>query len=154
MARFIGITCHLHPEMLAKALDRHDFDVTQMALNAAQQGAYQGETSEPGHSFETIALPVAQRKGIAAIAMKVTGRNQMLEGAPEGTGEKLIRYALSLPISHAVVGMSEQEHVRQNAQLARAFKPMAKNEMQSVAAEMSAAHKARLDRYFAHHVDA
>ena len=32
--RFIGVTSHTNPAVLAKALERHDFDCTQMALNA------------------------------------------------------------------------------------------------------------------------
>ena len=37
MARFIGITCHAFPDVLKTALERHDFDCTQMALNAAMR---------------------------------------------------------------------------------------------------------------------
>src|SRR4051794_1674994 len=35
VARAIGITCHADPAALKTALKRHDFDCTQMALNAA-----------------------------------------------------------------------------------------------------------------------
>src|SRR5215203_5691244 len=62
VARFIGITSHTDPAVLKAALERHDFDCTQMALNAAKAGmaagisAY-GEVHE--QSFETLALPVA-----------------------------------------------------------------------------------------------
>ena len=34
MTRFIGITSHSNPTVLKTALERHDFDCTQMALNA------------------------------------------------------------------------------------------------------------------------
>ena len=33
MTRFIGITSHYDPTTLKTALERHDFDCTQMALN-------------------------------------------------------------------------------------------------------------------------
>src|ERR1035437_4261368 len=36
MTRFIGITSHANPATLKTALERHDFDCTQMALNAGQ----------------------------------------------------------------------------------------------------------------------
>jgi len=36
LTRFIGITCHADPDALKAALERHDFDVVQMALNAGQ----------------------------------------------------------------------------------------------------------------------
>src|SRR5258708_1584943 len=35
MTRFIGITSHYDPTVLKTALERHDFDYTQMALNGA-----------------------------------------------------------------------------------------------------------------------
>ena len=38
MARFIGVTCHSNPQVLKTALERHNFDSTQMALNIAQIG--------------------------------------------------------------------------------------------------------------------
>src|ERR1035437_4213389 len=56
MARFIGITCHAFPDVLKTALERHDFDCTQMALNAAMRSQEKG--AQP--SFETVALPVAR----------------------------------------------------------------------------------------------
>jgi uncharacterized protein len=34
ITRAIGITCHAAPAALRTALERHDFDCTQMALNA------------------------------------------------------------------------------------------------------------------------
>ena len=34
ITRAIGITCHADPATLQAALERHDFDCTQMALNA------------------------------------------------------------------------------------------------------------------------
>ena len=102
IARFIGITSHTDPVTLKTALDRHDFDCTQMALNAAMQGHYEGYTFRPRHSFESIAPPVAKRKNMGILAMKTTGR-----GSEPGkaVSRDLIRYALSLPISVAVVGM-------------------------------------------------
>ena len=42
-ARFIGVTSHTDPTALAAALERYDFDCTQMALNAALQGMQNGK---------------------------------------------------------------------------------------------------------------
>ena len=67
MARFIGITCHAFPDVLKTALERHEFDCTQMALNAAMRG--QVKDAQP--SFETVALPVALRKKMGVTAMKI-----------------------------------------------------------------------------------
>ena len=42
VTRFIGITSHTDPAVLKTALERHDFDCTQMALNAAKAGMAKG----------------------------------------------------------------------------------------------------------------
>jgi predicted aldo/keto reductase-like oxidoreductase len=154
IARFIGITSHTHPTTLRTALERHDFDCVQMALNAAMQGYFAANSSRPGHSFESVALPVAQRKGMGVIAMKVTGRTALVGDRPrKAPAAELIRYALSLPVSLSVVGMADAAHIRENAMMARAFRPMAREEMRTLAAGMAALHKAALDRFFLDHVD-
>jgi aryl-alcohol dehydrogenase-like predicted oxidoreductase len=43
IVRAIGITCHAHPLALKTALERHDFDCVQMALNAGM--AHMADTS-------------------------------------------------------------------------------------------------------------
>ena len=46
MARFAGMTSHTNGEVMAKAIERHDLDCVQMALNASRNGR-----------FEELALP-------------------------------------------------------------------------------------------------
>ncbi len=63
VTRFIGITSHTDPVVLKTALERHDFDCTQMALNAARAGMRNGEGGMVPNealktSFEEVALPV------------------------------------------------------------------------------------------------
>lgn len=67
LTRFIGITSHFDPAALRLALDRHDFDCTQMALNAALQGFTSGSGKmvlNPAMkaSFETVALAGGQEE--------------------------------------------------------------------------------------------
>ncbi|HUQ90397.1 MAG TPA: aldo/keto reductase [Bryobacteraceae bacterium] len=155
MARFIGITSHTDPQVLKTALERHDFDCTQMALNAARVGMKNGKgtmvvNEAMKDSFERIALPVAQRKKMGVIAMKIFGADGLVGKA---SVEKLIRYALTLPVSAAVLGMPKLEHIEENTRLAKAFKPLPKSEMQSLAGELKLA-KIELDQFFANHVDA
>lgn len=153
VARFIGVTSHNQPVTLKAALERHDFDCVQMALNAAKQGHYE-TAAHPGNSFESIALPIAQAKGMGIIAMKVTGRATLVGGTEDkAAANDLIRYALSLPISLAVVGMADHGHIRENADLARTFRPMSEPQMRSFGERMTRSHKARLDRYFSDHID-
>jgi hypothetical protein len=144
---------------LKLALERHDFDCVQMALNPAHQGMIDG----PGKmvfnpamkvSFQTVALPVARKKNLGVIAMKVAAQEELLgDGPAKSTVDKLLQYALSLPVAVAVVGMPKLDYMPHNAKLARSFQPMSKTEMKDLSRRMSAAHKAALDRKFAHHLD-
>jgi predicted aldo/keto reductase-like oxidoreductase len=155
VTRFIGITSHSDPTVLATALERHDFDCTQMALNAALAGMKEGHGMEINEamktSFETVALPVAVRKKMGIIAMKVHAQEGLSGEAP---AEKLLYYSLSLPVSLAVVGMPTLDFIEKNVQLAKAFKPLPKSEMQELSARLAAKHKMALDRRFARHIDA
>ena len=142
-ARFIGITSHKDAAALKTALERHDFDCTQMSLNPALRGA-EGEDS-----FESLALPVAVRKNMGVIAMKVLAQSRYK--APVA---QLMRYALSLPVSCAAVGMPAPKVLEEDVGIAKAFRPMPDSEMKRLADSLSAAHKAGLDRFFRRHVDA
>lgn len=156
--RFIGVTSHTFPETLKTALERHDFDCTQMALNAALQGrSTEGKNLPPvpENSFERIALPVAKRKNLGVIAMKVTAQDGLLGQAPgKSSIEPLLRYSLSLPVAAAVVGMPKLEYIRQNTALARAFTPMPAEEMRRFSTKMADANKVAMDRHFCCHEDA
>lgn len=155
MARFLGVTCHTNPKVLAEFLDRHDFDSTQMALNIAQIGnaapsdkAGHGLTGASG--FEALAMPVALGKKMGLTAMKVFAQEKLLgKAAPE----MLLRYAMTLPVSAAVVGMPQVEHIDFNLQVAKSFKPLSKEEMKSLPQKVSAQMRAAIDRFFADHAD-
>lgn len=149
-ARFIGITSHTDPLVLKTALERHDFDCTQMALNAAKVGMARTNT-ETMTSFENLALPVASRKGMGVIAMKIFAQDGLVGKAPV---EKLISYSLSLPVAAAVLGMPKLEHIDENIRVAKAFRPLPQSEMDGLSGTLASRYKASLDRYFYHHVDA
>ena len=151
MARFIGVTCHCDPQILKTLLERHDLDSTQMALNAARvgSGGPSGRRGAPV-SFETVALPVARRKGMGITAMKVFAQDRI----PEASPAELVRYVMSLPVACAVIGMPKLEFLEENLRLAKSFRPMPAAEMKQLAERLSQAHKAELDRYFARHRDA
>jgi hypothetical protein len=155
-ARFIGITGHAHPAAMQAALERHDFDCVQMALNVARarmQFDDKGPHPVPmkDESYEALALPVAVRKKMGVVAMKVFGQDQLLSVARP---EKLLYYALSLPVSLATVGMPRPELVEQNIALAKAFRPLGASEMQSLRAAVDDPTRQRLAQFFADHRDA
>ncbi|HEY2013654.1 MAG TPA: aldo/keto reductase [Bryobacteraceae bacterium] len=154
MTRFIGITSHFDPSVLKTALERHDFDCTQMALNGALVGM-EASRMVPNKalktSFETLALPVANRKKMGVIGMKVFAQEALVGAAAP---EKLLSYTLSLPVTAAVVGMPKLEHIEDNVRVAKAFKPLSKEEMERMSGGLSRQYKASLDQFFCNHVDA
>lgn len=156
VARFIGVTCHQNPQVLKTALERHDFDSVQMALNIARIGnaapsdkAGEGMTGASG--FERIAMPVALKKKMGLTAMKVFAQEKLLgKAAPEA----LLRYSMTLPVSAAVVGMPQLDHLDYNLQIAKSFKPLSREEMDRLPDSVSAQMRASIDHFFADHADA
>jgi uncharacterized protein len=147
LTRFIGVSCHAYPDVLKKALEEHDFDCTQMALNAAQRSQQKGAVP----CFETLALPVAVKKNMGIIAMKIFAQGVLAGQAP---ADKLISYSLSLPITAVVIGMPKPENVEENIQAAKAFKPLSREEMRGLVGELEPKNKLALDTFFRDHVDA
>jgi uncharacterized protein len=155
IARAIGITCHADPAALKSALERHDFDCTQMALNAAMarmSDAPGGMKATPmaAGGFEEQALPVAVRKRMGIIAMKVFGQDHLVGAAPI---ESLLTYSLSLPVSLASVGMPKPEHIARNIELARAFRPMPDADRQRLKATIAEERKVALTQFLGRHED-
>ena len=158
--RCIGITAHADPAPLAKAIDRNDFDCVQFPLNAALSGISLSGFKPPfpgerAYCFETVVLPIALKKNMGVLAMKVFVQGKLLGKDPtKADPHTLLRYSLSLPISCAVLGMSTPAIIEQDAAWARSFKPMLPEEMQALADRLAPANKVTFDRFFAHHEDA
>jgi predicted aldo/keto reductase-like oxidoreductase len=152
----LGITSHTDPTVLGKAIERNDFDCVQMALNAARvgmKGATGGMVINPDMktSFETVALPIAIRKKMGVIAMKIYAADGLVGQA---TPEKLIQYSLSLPsVALCVIGMPKLEHIEENCAIVKAFKPMPKSEMEEMGDRLSSKNKLALDLFLHNHRD-
>ncbi len=159
VTRFIGITSHYNPAVLRTAIERHDVDCIQIALNAAMQGMTSGSDGmvlNPAmtSSFQETVLPIAQQKNLGILAMKVMGQEGLLGTGPSKShAANLLRYTLSLPVAAAVVGMPKLEMIRQNAAFGRTFAPMSDGQMKEFSGRMAAANKLALDRKFSEHVD-
>jgi len=127
MARFIGMTSHTNGEVMAQAIQRHDLDCVQMALNASRNGR-----------FEELALPAANKKNLGVIAMKVTGQEFLLgNGGGKADINALLRYSMSLPVTTAVVGMPQIEMLEHNVEIARGFSPYSGQEMERMRKDVS-----------------
>jgi predicted aldo/keto reductase-like oxidoreductase len=140
MARFIGMTSHTNGEVFAQAIQRHDLDCVQMALNASRNGR-----------FEELALPAARRKNLGIIAMKVTGQEYLLgRGSGKSDIGSLLRYSLSLPVTAAVVGMPRLEMLEHNIEVARSFSPLPEQEMEHLRQELTPARDGMEKRLVGH----
>lgn len=116
-ARFIGVTGHQDPAANLRAIHYWDqglkFDVMQLPLNALDYHQ---------QSFQRQLLPELVRRDIGVIAMKTSADGALLR-QKVCTIDECLRYAWSLPISLAVVGMTTPAQVKENAARARAFVP-------------------------------
>ena len=85
--------------------------------------------------------------------MIVTAQEKLVgQGAGKADIEPLIRYALSLPVSTAVMGMPKLQFVDQNIAIAASFKPMSANEMDKLRSQVGS-QRVSLEHFFAHHHD-
>jgi aryl-alcohol dehydrogenase-like predicted oxidoreductase len=142
VTRFIGMSSHTNGAVMATAIERHDLDAVQMAMNPSL-----------ALRFEELALPAAIKKGLGVICMKVTAQEKLVGGGPgRAPMSSLIRYAWSLPVSAAVVGMPKPEFIRENIAAARAFTPMTPQEIETVRRQVAPA-QASVEAFFAAHAD-
>jgi aryl-alcohol dehydrogenase-like predicted oxidoreductase len=118
MVRFIGITGHARPEILAHALTEYPFDAVLCAL---------GIVDHLVSAADKFLLPVARERNSAVIAMKVVGHGTFPNVA------RGLRYALGLPgVSLAIVGMDSTEQITQNVEIVADFKPLTEAESEQL----------------------
>lgn len=116
LVRFIGITGHHDPYILKKALGLYDFDTVLIPVNPA----------EPSYKcFVEEIVPVASAKDIGVIGMKT-----YLRGHLDAPKKLLFCYALTQPISTAVISCDDVEQLKDNAAIAAGFFPLRLKELQ------------------------
>ena len=122
--RFVGFTGHKNPAIHLKMLS-HDFpfDTVQMPLNALDATF---------KSFEQQVLPEANKRGIAVLGMKSLGGSGEIVSHGALTAQDGLRYAMSLPVATTISGMESLGVLEQNLQVARGFKPLTAEAMQSL----------------------
>ena len=112
--RFIGITGHADPTVFVDAMNRHGFDTLLIPLNCI----------DPHHrSFETHALPVARKKKIGVVAMKVFCSGHLPQKKIVDA-KACLRYTYGLPIDTCIVGCDTIKQVELAAHIARNLKQM------------------------------
>lgn len=130
VTRFIGLTGHDSASKLREAIERYEFDTLLTTLNPVSRR----------QTYREDLLPVANRKQMGVIAMKVMGGGNgcLVTGNPlkkvlqryhdetahQVNAASLIRYTLSLPISVAVIGVASVEQLKANIRAVREATPM------------------------------
>lgn len=115
LTRYVGVTGHHDPNIIRKCISLFDFDTVLMPVNPA----------EPSYnSFMDIVLPQAIAREMGVIAMKVYFRGLAQKIPWFRTMEPFYRFALSNPVSLAVIGCDTIKHVEENVRIAEDFQPM------------------------------
>jgi aryl-alcohol dehydrogenase-like predicted oxidoreductase len=155
VVRFLGVAAHYHPEPIIDCLNRHPFDATILAVNAA-------DTLNP-YSFTKQLFPLALEKQVGIIGMKIAARGRILsswtpppveeqekswEGVATRPGTLTMReampYVLSLPVSTVIVGCDDLAQLEENVKIAREFTPLSQAQMTALAEKVAPVSKQAL----------
>ncbi len=137
VVRFLGITGHYEPLVLVRAIERYPFDAILMAINAADVHYL---------SFKRYLLPIALKKELGIIGMKLATRGRLLSTwtpppleeqqerlrtARPGaiTMRESLNYNFSLPISTNIVGVDTVAQLEENVKIAAQFAPLSEEQM-------------------------
>jgi aryl-alcohol dehydrogenase-like predicted oxidoreductase len=116
LTRFVGITGHNRPEKFAKVIARREIDVMMNAVNIVDRHTY---------AFEDLVWPLARKKSIGLVAMKVFGGGIQACKMPADLRQASFRFAQSVPgVVLTVIGIGSVKELEQNVDWARTFKPM------------------------------
>ncbi len=137
--RFIGMTCHVNPEVLEYAAEKHGekLDTMQFPINCVDPHF---------NSFIKRVIPKAVEKNIGILAMKTMAFGNIVQNKVASPADAL-RFVWSLPISAAVSGMELEEVFDTNLNLARAFIPMDESEKEKLLASTEAKSGAEIEYY-------
>ncbi len=127
--RFVGFTGHKDPSIHLKTLAAakahgFTFDTVQMPLNVMDAHF---------RSFAHAVVPVALEAGTAVLGMKSMGDRFILKSGTVSAPECL-RYALSLPTSVVITGIDSEKVLDQAFAVAKAFRPMGRDEVAALLA--------------------
>ena len=140
LVRFLGLSGHSDPDVLAEAIRRFPFDTVLMAFNAADSWHL---------PFRTTLLPLALEKEMGIIAMKIPARGRLLEGVPPPPADRqrgpakhdrpgtltikeALRWTLSHPVSTAIIGVDNVAQLEEDVAIARDFTPLAPAQLEAL----------------------
>ena len=110
LVRNISISGHTDPQVQIEALRRFPFDTALVAVSVLDHFIY---------SFAEEFLPVAARKGVGVVGMKIFAYKKLAHVA-----DRALRYALALPLTTVVAGCSTMAELEADLAVAESFTPM------------------------------
>jgi predicted aldo/keto reductase-like oxidoreductase len=123
LVRYIGVTGHFDPGVINQAIQRFDFDTVLIPINVA----------DPRYlSFQKKTLPLALEKDLGIIGMKIPIRGRLFNEGLFRSIDPLLRYALSCPITTAIIGCGSMAELEENVTVARNFRPLDEGERQAI----------------------
>ncbi|NWF93695.1 MAG: aldo/keto reductase [Syntrophaceae bacterium] len=123
LVKWIGISGHRNAAVLSRALDLFPFDAVLLPVNPAEHHY---------RPFLAEILPKAQARGMGILGMKTLCGGISVKIFGIDSLEKFLRFALTQPISSAVIGCETIEQLEMNARIARSFQPMTKMEEENL----------------------
>lgn len=124
--RFVGLTGHQDPAILVAAMERYDFDSVLLPINAADPARL---------PFLTTVLPLARKKGMGVVGMKVMAAGR-LPGEGAATAEECIRYAMAYADT-LIIGCSSPAEVQDNLRIGRTAAPMTREEQRALESRLA-----------------
>jgi len=115
-ARFLGVTGHHDPTVIKKCLELFAFDTVLIPVNPA----------EP--EYKCFLEEIVQVAGAGDVG--IVGMKAFLRGRLDAPKKLLFSYALSQPISTAVIGCDTVEQLKENIESAIAYMPLKYKEVQ------------------------
>lgn len=110
LVRFISISGHSDPQIQIEALRRFPFDTALVAASVLDHFIY---------SFAEEFLPVAARAGVGVVGMKIFAYRKLTHLA-----DRALRYALALPLTTVIAGISTMAQLEADLAVAENFTPM------------------------------
>ena len=110
LVRHLSISGHTDPQIQIEAVRRFPFDTVLVAASVLDHFIY---------SFAEEFLPVAARRNVGVIGMKVFGYKKLAHMA-----DNALRYALGLPLTTVIAGCSTLAELEADLAVAENFAPM------------------------------
>ncbi|MBW4596019.1 MAG: aldo/keto reductase [Brasilonema angustatum HA4187-MV1] len=125
LVRFVGITGHHDPEVIAEGLRRYPFHTTLIPVNAADK--------HHPRPFLPVVLPIAQQKNVGVIAMKVPAYGRLFKPGGLSGMQQAMGYSLSQAgVQCCVIAAETVKQLEDNVNVAQAFQPLGNKELAAI----------------------